>query len=339
MKIAINSKPQGFHIRWRQYCEEKGIPYKLVDCSRSDIIEQLADCDALMWNHHQGAPEDLLFAKQLLFAVQHSGKVVFPDFNTGWHFDDKIGQKYLFESAGAPFVETYVSYNKTEALRWLDMAQFPLVFKLRSGAGAQNVELVKTKKRAKNLTRKAFGKGFPKFNRVVYMQDRIKKVRAGLDKPIGALKGIGRLFIPTKLEKQAAREKGYVYFQEFLPDNDHDIRVVVIAEKAYAIKRLVRENDFRASGSGYIIFEKEKIDTECVDIAFKVARELRLQCASFDFAYKKGRPVIIEISYASPVRMNDPWPGYWDKALNWHEEKFNPYGWMVDAVIEKIRNG
>ncbi len=58
-----------------------------------------------MWHFHQGSPRDILFAKQLIFALQTSGKRVFPDFNTVWHFDDKVGQKYLLEAIEAPIPE------------------------------------------------------------------------------------------------------------------------------------------------------------------------------------------------------------------------------------------
>jgi hypothetical protein len=72
-----------------------------VDCYQSDIINQLSDCDALMFHHYHASSKDTLFAKQLLFALESAGKIVFPDFRTGWHFDDKVGQKYLFEAIGS----------------------------------------------------------------------------------------------------------------------------------------------------------------------------------------------------------------------------------------------
>ena len=37
-------------------------------------------------------------AKKLLAALEDAGKLVFPNHNTGWHFDDKVAQKYIFES-------------------------------------------------------------------------------------------------------------------------------------------------------------------------------------------------------------------------------------------------
>src|SRR5699024_4019353 len=124
-----------------EYCKKNKIDYKTVCCYDNDIIEQLEDCDALMWHFHQSNPKDILFAKQLLFAVESAGKEVFPNFHTAWHFDDKVGQKYLLEAMEAPYVPSYVFYGKQEALNWVEEAAFPKVFKLRRGAGSAHVKL------------------------------------------------------------------------------------------------------------------------------------------------------------------------------------------------------
>ena len=155
MKIAIH-KSGGFSDRWIEYCEKNHIDYKIVNAYDTDIIQQMADCDAFMWHHFHNSYKDALFAKQLLFSLQQAGKRVFPDFNTGWHFDDKVGQKYLLEAIGAPLVPSYVFYTKKEALDWIDKTTFPKVFKLRGGAGASNVKLAHTKKEARHLVKKVF---------------------------------------------------------------------------------------------------------------------------------------------------------------------------------------
>src|SRR5690554_2455915 len=100
MKIAIHHRKNSFSERWITYCEENKIEYKIVNCYHNDIIKQIQDCDALMWHHSHRNYMDALFAKQLLFAVAKKGMTVFPNYNTNWHFDDKVGQKYLLESLG-----------------------------------------------------------------------------------------------------------------------------------------------------------------------------------------------------------------------------------------------
>lgn len=336
MKIAIHNAPTGFHKRWIAYCKQNDIPYKLVNCHDSDIMRQLTDCKALMWNHHMGSPKDLLMAKHLLFAVEQAGKVVFPDYSTNWHFDDKISQKYLLEGLNASLVPSYVFYDKKTAKEWIKSVEFPKVFKLRSGAGASSVRLVKTKRDANRLVRKAFRRGFSRFDRWAYLKERIRKVKEGLDSPIGILKGFGRLFITTDIAKYASKEKGYVYFQDFLPQNDYDIRIVVVSGKAFAIKRLVRHNDFRASGSGFLIYKKEEIDIRAVKAAMEISGKIGAQCLAYDFILDQSGDIkVIEISYAFSADAYDLCEGYWDENMQWHDGPFNPYGWMVDSLIEQ----
>ena len=116
-----------------------------------------------MFHHHHGNYKDVLFARQLLYSLEESGKRVFPDWRTCWHFDDKVGQKYLLEAIGAPLIPSYVFYTEKEALNWIRQTTFPKVFKLRGGASAANVKLVHTAKEAKNFVQKAFGTGFSQF--------------------------------------------------------------------------------------------------------------------------------------------------------------------------------
>jgi glutathione synthase/RimK-type ligase-like ATP-grasp enzyme len=131
-------------------------------------------------------------------------------------------------------------------------------------------------------------------------------------------------------------EINYLYFQEFIPNNDSDIRIIVIDGKAFGIKRMNRENDFRASGSGTILYSQEVIDTVFVQAAFDIDKKLKAQCVAYDFVYDKNKkPLLIEISYGFANAGYDDCPGYWDEQLNWHEGKFNPYGWMVDVVLKQ----
>lgn len=332
MKIAIHPTKGSFSDRWIAYCEKEGIPYKIVDCYKNDIIRQLEDCTALMWHFHHASPRATLVAKQLLYSVAASGKKVFPDFNTVWHFDDKVGQKYLLEQLGAPLIASYVFYTKEEALEWVNSTSFPKVFKLRSGSSSNNVKLVTSKEAAVHLVNQAFGKGFSQYNAWPNFKERIRKFKHGKTSFGNVAKGFIRLFYTTEFAKVAGREKGYIYFQEFIENNDCDIRIIVVDEKAFAIKRMVRENDFRASGSGTILYDKGLFDIETVKVALDVTRKLNAQCLAYDFVYKNGKPLIVEISYGYDNKAYDPCEGYWDKNLNWHEGQFISQNWMVDQM-------
>lgn len=334
--IAIHKREGTYSDQWIQYCEKQGIPYKLVDCYQTDIIEKLEDCDALMWHFSQAIPKDVIFAKQLLYALESAGKCVFPDFQTMWHFDDKIGQKYLLEAIGAPLVPSYAFYSKKDALQWINGTTFPKVFKLRGGASSENVKLVRTKEDAEKLVKRAFGRGFKQFNSFFYLKESIRKYKLGESSVLDIFKKAVRIFKKLDLDKFSQREKGYVYFQDFIPNNDSDIRLVVVDNKAFGEKRFVRKNDFRASGSHMRQYDKEIISDATLKISFEVAQKLKLQCAAFDFVYANGNPLIVEISFGTTPAAYKPCPGYWDSTLNFHEGKFDFCDWMVEEMIAKI---
>jgi len=333
VKIAIHSGVGSFSDRWIEYCKENNIQYKIVNCYSSDIIEQLKGCDGLMWHWYQADYKAVLFARQLIYSVEAMGLRVFPDSNTCWHFDDKVGQKYLLEAVNAPLVPSYVFYDKQEAMNWIAHTDFPKVFKLRGGAGSSNVQLVKNEQQAKKLCRQAFGKGFKPvagyFSDYKTKAKKIKSVSVLIEK----LKRLPQCLYGTYITNMSMhREKGYVYFQDFVPGNDYDTRIIVIGEKAFAMRRYVRKNDFRASGSGAFAFDKELFDEEMVRLTFELSRKLGTQSVACDYIYGLNRKIfIVEISYAFIARVYDGCVGYWDRNMNWHSERFK-----VEDLIMKM---
>lgn len=334
MKIAIHQREHSYSDAWISYCEEKKIQYKLVDCYQSDIIDQISDCDILMWHFHHAIPEDILFARQLLFSVQASGKVIFPDFSTMWHFDDKIGQKYLLEAIGAPLVPSFVFYSKADAYRWINTISFPKVFKLRVGASSHNVRLIETRAQARQLVKKAFSYGFRQYHIWFTLQESIRKAKINEATWFDVLKSFARLFIRTDFEKFAGREKGYIYFQDFIPDNETDTRIVIIDGKAFGFKRLVRKNDFRASGSKQRILDRDQIDEDTLKISFSLAKSLRLQIVAIDYIYRNEEPLIVELSYGTMPSSYRLCEGYWDENLNFHKEPVDFGSWIIEKVIK-----
>ena len=333
--IAIHNGSGGFHPRWVDYCKQNNIPFKLVNCYAIDLIEQLKDCKGLLWHHSQNDPKALLAAKPILFSLEQAGIKVFPNFNTNWHFDDKLGQKYLLEAIGAPLVPTYVFYDKKTALDWAGKTTFPKVFKLRGGAGSSNVKLAKTQSAAIKLIRKAFGKGFSNYNAWGNLKEHWRKWQLGKTDFFSLAKGAIRLVWQPNYANILGKESGYVYFQDFIPNNDHDIRVIVIGNKAFAIKRMVRKNDFRASGSGTIFYDKKLFNESDIQLAFDIHSKLNSQCTAMDFVYEQGQPKIVEISYGFDPKGYEGCPGYWDNKMNWREGQFDPYGLMVELLLNE----
>lgn len=341
MLIAIHeTKNKGFFSnRWIAYCNKNKIPYKIVDCYSSNIMEELSDCDGLLWHFSHAHPIDFRIAVHILRCLEISGKKTFPNVNSSWHFDNKVAQKYLLESIGAPKIPSWVYYNKNDAKQAILKIKYPKVFKLKGGAGSTNVKLIKNKRQARKYVNKAFGKGFRQFDRMVLFKDALSKFKKGhISLKILGFE-FGKIFVKSDYEKVKGTENGYIYFEDFIPNNNCDIRIVVIGEKAFAIKRMVRENDFRASGSGIILYEKENFDERCVKIAFEISNKLNCNCLTYDFLFdEKNQPLIAEISYGFYQEVYDDCTGFWDKDLTWHEGKFIPQHWMVDNMINEINS-
>ncbi len=338
MKIAIHHNNNSFSERWIYYCEKNKIEYRIVNCYDNDIINQLYDCDIFLWHHDQNNVKDILFAKQLLFSLEHSGKMVFPDFKSNWHFDDKVGQKYLFDTLKIPSANTHIFYEKSEAVNWAANTSYPIIIKLRSGAGSENVKLCKSASEANKFIDKAFMSGYTSIDYWGDLKERINKYKYRKVSINVVIKGIVRLFFPSKLKRFKQREKGYIYFQEFIPDNYFDIRVIVIGEKAIAIKRMVRNNDFRASGSGDINYDPEVININIIKTAFDLTNRIQAQCIAYDFMMdKSGQFRVLEISYGFLVKGYRECQGFWDSNLKFHKEEVFPEDWIIEMLIKEVK--
>ena len=338
MKIAIHKRPGSFSDGWIAYCKDKNIDYKIVNCYSNNIIQDLKDCDGLMWHWDQNDYRAPLFARQLTISLIRMGIKVFPDINTAWHFDDKLGQKYLMEAISGPYVNSYVFYTKKEALEWVNTTTLPKVFKLRSGASGINVQKVETIGQAKRLVNRAFGRGFSHLNGWTRIKDSvwIFKKNRNLKSIKGIISGIARLFIPTEVEKLSSNEKGYIFFQDFIPDNTYDTRLIVVGNRCFGTRRYCRPGDFRASGSGLYDNSPEIFDRKCIEIAFNIASKIGSQSIAFDFIWNHNRPVICEISYIYCRDIIENCDGYWNKGLKWIKSGINAERFIIEDFVNSL---
>jgi glutathione synthase/RimK-type ligase-like ATP-grasp enzyme len=330
-QLAIHHREGSYSDRWITYCDKHRVPYQRVNCLDSHIIEQLGSSSGLLWNWHQADPREQLMARHLIKAAEMMGLTVFPSTSTCWHFDDKVAQKYLLEAIGAPLVPTYVFYDLKEALDWIEQTSFPKVFKLRKGAGSSNVRLVYSPSEARALAERAFSSGFAPIPH--YGQDALKRYRMARRRGdiLDVIKRIPQVLAKIRsTNRLMGLEKGYIYFQDFIPNNKFDTRVTVIGDRAFAFTRNVRPGDFRASGSGDIVYDFDRIEQSCLKIAFDVTRKIGSQSMAFDFVFTgMNQPMILEISYSYNAQAVHSCAGHWDTNLNWHEGSM----WPQDAIL------
>jgi glutathione synthase/RimK-type ligase-like ATP-grasp enzyme len=280
-------------------------------------------------------PSTLLFMKNLIFTLENIGIICFPSFKDYYTFDDKVSQKYVFESLGIPSPDTFVFYRKIDAVDFIKTSEFPIVAKLNKGAGAINVRLLRNKEQANRYINTAFSIGFDATSAV--FKDVTTKFKNHNKKKdwLGVLKRAPQTILGMISHKfSIQRERGFVLFQEFVPGNNCDIRVTVIGKKAFIFKRLVRENDFRASGSGSIVYDVDESELTCIRKAFDVAERLGSHCIALDFVRSAGLDqfVVIEYSYAFKAEAVYECPGFWDEHLNFHQGSYRPELAMLESM-------
>jgi len=336
IKIGIHHNKNSFSDRWIEYCIEHDISYKILDCLKANIKDDLKDCDILIWHFNHIQTEQYRIAKKLIQYLELSGKPVFPNYSSMCHYDNKIAQKSLLESIDAPLIPTHIFFSREEAIKWSSTINYPIVFKLSTGAGSFNVKLVHSKSEIIKLINKSFDIGHSPLDRTALFMDRLWHIKRdrNFKSILGLFKGLARLVIPTEFEKSSKKEKGYAYFQDFIPNNKYDIRIIVIGKRAFAIKRNVRENDFRASGSGSIEYDKKLFDKRCIEISFEISKKLHFNSMAYDYVFDEfNNPLLVEISYCFSPNAYYHCPGYWDDNLNWIEGFFKPEDFIIEDLI------
>ena len=281
--------------------EKLNIKYKLVDCLATDIMAQLEDAYALIWHWKHTNYAEKRVARSIIAALEKKGLKVYPNLATCGTFDDKIAQKYLLEAMGLPITKSEIFFDKKKAEDYLKSCSYPVVTKLAGGAGSTNVSLIRDEKEGMKAIKERF--------------DSYYHLSTNWGKKINPRSALS-YYIKADNERLLGEDKGYIYFQEFLPDNKYDIRVSVIAGKAVIFRRYVRDNDFRASGSGKIDYSVSDKDMEAISIAYKVADALNTQTIALDFAYDSNAELkIIEISYGFVSKAVSNAGCYYDREL------------------------
>jgi len=339
IKVGIHDSSGSFSDRWITLCEQRKISFRRLNCLSSDIIKDCEGLDAVLWHWPHSDPASQLLARQIVLAMEEKGLRVFPSSDTCWHYDDKLGQKFLLEAVGAPLIPTWIFTDRRQALDWVRHARWPKVFKLRRGAGSANVRLVHSRSEAESLCRKSFGRGFHAVGSYfVDLKARVQRTSGIRNWAAKMLRAPVAVRNALAAQREMPRERGYIYFQEFLSGNEFDTRLTIIGDRAFGFRRMNRPNDFRASGSGKPCYDIAAIDRRCIDIAFETAAKLNTQSLAFDFLLGPNKDVMIgEISYCYSASAVYACTGHWDSRGNWHDGHLWPQEAILDDLLLSIR--
>ena len=347
MRIAIQKYGEFQHSlipipEYIKYCHDSGLDYGIVDAFDKDIVTQLNGYDIFIWYPGIHSISNQLITTSLLKAVESMGILVYPNSSTGWHFDNKIAETFYLDTINAPIPKYWAFFDREKALYWIrHEAVFPIVAKLKSGAGSNNVRLLKNSSEAESYTKRMFGRGFsPVLNIFLKASSHYHATRGNwqqMKKRIARVPEFLRRYFKSK---EFPNEKGYVYFQEFVPNDRYDVKIVVVNEKMSFFTRPIRKNDFRASGGGIFEYRKELVPENVLITARDITKKFGMQKIGFDFVIdnRSGEGKITEMccefSHTGIIGAG----GYWDFDLNWHHESLNPSHELIKMLVKMKSN-
>ena len=305
------------------------IETRFLYAGEPNFWQNVKDCNLVIfrWGHHDYYRQ---IARSVLPVIESQLQIrCFPNLFSSWLYDDKIREYYCFEQLNLPMIQSWIFYDEKGAVDFLKNAKFPLVFKLRGGAGSQMVTLLKTEAQAKKLVKIIFRKGIHNYKILpgtllkTIQNDGINHfIRKRLGKFKKKIKS-GNIYF----QRDWIVQRNYTLFQKFLKRNEYDTRVVVIGRNAFAFQRFNRSNDFRASGSDSFSLDPNRIDRQFIKIAFEISKRMGFDTMAYDFLYDDdNKPAIAEVSYTFGSKSGskvDQCPGYWDEELNFHYEQPN----------------
>lgn len=341
MKIAILADTsQKMHSSswtypWIEYCKRNSLHHEVINPYQIHVIRKLLEFDIILWHFSNYQFVDMLMARNILNTLETHGKKVFPSFKDAWHFDDKLSETYLLESIQAPIPQSFYFYSLKSVEQALQdiKIRFPIVAKLRNGSGSHNVKMLQSENDLIGYAKKMFGVGLNSSPSLLYKTTSNVRSAKDFNTFLRRAKRIPEFLRSLSNAKKFNRERGYVYLQEFIPNDGFDIKVIVVKDKLSFFCRDIRKGDFRASGGGAIFYDRTLITPDLTKSAFRVADVLGLQCVGYDYVIDSSNHgnYIIEMSYGFAHALVTGAGGYFDRSGLWHDEP-------LDVPAEIIKN-
>lgn len=308
MRIAIghdliekhtDGNPQSFSALWKAHADARGIEAEVVDALAPGSIETIRGFDAFIWRYNFRLPW-LDAAPRIMRAVEEDlGLPVWPPRVLRETFENKSAQAYLLEALGVPHPKTWVFWREAEALARLDDLPFPLVVKLSRGVQSDGVALVRDRAEARAVIDRMFTFGLGSMN---FLRDARER-RFGRYSAMVAAMRRGRF--------KGIHERGYVIFQEFIPGNAFDTRLMLQGGRVLALRRHNRKGDFRASGSNQMDYDAAAISPAAVERTFELAEAMQVPSLVADVIFRGTEALINEFSYSTQIHGVRPCRGHW----------------------------
>lgn len=206
------------------------------------------------------------YIEDVILALEINGAIVIPSFKYLRANNNKVFMEMIRNQSNDSKINSIHSNHFGTLEEFLESTnhltyQYPLVIKPADGSMSRGVGLAKNLREAERLIKK--------ISRVFNLYDDLWE--------------LGRS-IKHKGYKQTSKNRKKFIVQNYIDRLKNDWKILIFGDKYYVLKRLNRENDFRASGGGRLQFTKT-LPEGLLDFAESIFDILDLPYLSLDIAY------------------------------------------------------
>lgn len=331
MKLLLQQSQSPVVQRMRELCVLRGVEHRVVDLATDQGLIAAASfgADALFFRPDLHLV-DLARCNRHLSIIEQLGVILFPGKNVALSHDNKLIQSLILTKLGVATPETKLVGCKEDAFAAANQLGYPLVAKLKSGAGSSGVRLLRTEAEFRDYCARMFGRGispvpapFSDVATVVRkcpsMSQLVRRVPAALVKRV-------------RMVWTSPRECGYAFIQKYHPNNG-DIRITVIGDRLFCFARKNRPQDFRASGSGLVSYPSPSEVAMYAEIAFDLTTRLESRVLAIDFILGAGgRPLVVEFCGGFVTSLVERCPWHVLRNGTYVEGHFEPETLILDDI-------
>jgi glutathione synthase/RimK-type ligase-like ATP-grasp enzyme len=249
--------------------------------SFQDIIEapQKPE-DNIIWY----ASSDLISYKNYIEDILlylNDRNTLIPHFDFFRAHENKGFQELLRRKFNLPVLESHYFGTVEELLKIINYIDYPVVLKKTTGSGSENVHLIHNQKylikKVKSLSKSS-----------AYLCNLTKKY-------------LKRYVFTNKYKYEYTKESLFVnnfIIQQFVPNLTNDWKVLIFYDKYFVFEREVRNNDFRASGSGKFFYRK--FDNSLLDFCEMIFKKINSPWVSLDVCWDGSSYHLFEFQILNP---------------------------------------
>lgn len=245
--------------KYRRFLRNNAFEHSIYDIHAHDWLESAKRYDAVVGVCSCDPWHLQEVREKFYFLERFLGVRTYPSAHEVLLFEDKKLEAYIARAAGIPFANTLISYSRDDAMARIQKLKYPVVSKVVPSSGSVGVEMVKNTVEATRIINQVFSRN-------------------------------GR-----KSHLNYFRQKNFIYFQEFIPNDGYDIRVMAVGNSVFGYYRKVPAGDFRASGMGMV--EKRALPEKAMEIALTLRKVVKSPMLVVDLVHAfTGEFVVIEYS-------------------------------------------